>query len=165
MGNAKKARVAVSAAEKTEMRRMVEEMALAGRHAEACDVLERLAALSPRNPLIWNDLGAMYEAAGENGKALAALRRSCEVDPGFAPALYNLGKMGVDRCMRQTDAAGLEEAIGFLKASLDGDPENALGHEYLARAYRLKGEERLAEAHRGVARRLRDGVAAEWEVG
>jgi Flp pilus assembly protein TadD len=163
MGKAKNAGGVANAVEKAEMRRMVEELALAGRHVEACEILEKLAGLSPRNPLIWNDLGAMYEAAGEIAKAMAALRRSCEVDPGFAPALYNLGKIGVDRCRRQADAAELEEAIRLLKASLDGDPENALGHDYLAVAYGLKGEERLAEAHRVVARRLREVVPVGWD--
>jgi tetratricopeptide (TPR) repeat protein len=154
---------------KAAMRLAADEFSVGGRHLEAAGVLEKLAAASPRNPLIWNDLGVAYEAAGEFEKAMAALKRGYRVDPSYPPVLYNLGKFTWDRVTRLGEAgvAGegelremLGEAIGYLNANLDRDPENADGHYYLALAYALWGEERKAQGHMTLAIRLREELEA-----
>jgi tetratricopeptide (TPR) repeat protein len=155
---------------KLAMRRAAEGLAGEGKHAEACQILEELAAASPKNPLIWNDLGVRYEAAGEMDKAIAALRRGHAVDPTYPPTLYNLGKFTLDRVVSLQDAGLpreglLAEAIGFLNANLDRDPENEDAHFCLAQAYSLKQDEAMAGAHRTVAMRLRAASIAPSRLG
>ena len=120
---------------KLKMRRTVESLTKEGRHSEACEILEKLVALSPRNPLIWNDLGVQYEAAGQIDKAFTALKRGHAIDCTYPPTLYNLGKFTLDQfvSLHETGHAPkdshrvLKEAIRFLNATLDRDPENADG--------------------------------------
>jgi predicted Zn-dependent protease len=145
---------------KLAMRRAAEDLATEGKHLEACELLKKLAAGSPKNPLIWNDLGVRYEAAGEIDKAIAALQRGYAVDPSYPPTLYNLGKFTLDRVMYLHEAGVpteglLVEAIRYLNANLDRDPENADAHFCLAEAYALQQDEAMAGAHRTVAMRLR----------
>ena|SRR5665213_3485081 len=111
---------------KLEMRKTAESLAREERHSEACEILERLAALSPRNPLIWNDLGVQYEAAGQIDKAFAALKRGHAIDSTYPPTLYNLGKLTLDQFASLHEAGHamkdsqnmLVEAIRFLNANL-----------------------------------------------
>jgi tetratricopeptide (TPR) repeat protein len=147
------------------MRRTVEKLAKEGKHLEACGILEKLVALSPRNPLIWNDLGVQYEAAGQIDKAFDALRRGHQVDSTYPPTLYNLGKFTLDRFMRLQENGlltkvesrkMLERAIRFLNANLDRDPDNIDGHCCIALAYCLNQDEHMARGHMAVAARLRE---------
>jgi predicted Zn-dependent protease len=161
----------IPSSSKLEMRRTAERLAKEGRHGEACAILEKLAALNPRNPLIWNDLGVQYEAAGQIDKAFAALKRSHRVDPTYPPALYNLGKFTLDLFMiRQKTGLStqsmLAEAIGFLNANLDRDPDNADGHYCLARARGLNHDEDTARVHMTASLRLRTSleVPPEWRI-
>ena len=135
----------------------------AGRHAEACQALEQRAALSPTNPMIWNDLGNEYAAAGQPEKAIAALKRALKVDPAFPLPLYNLGVHTLGRCvaLQQSHQASPKEAeemaweaIGYFNASLAKDPDNAACHRSLARAYAIVKESGKASAHTMEAIRL-----------
>jgi tetratricopeptide (TPR) repeat protein len=138
-------------------------LAQAGRHAEACQALEQRVALSPTNPMIWNDLGNEYAAAGQPEKAIAALKRARQVDPTFPLPLYNLGIHTLDRCvaLQQSPEASTRqaeemawEAIGYFNASLVNDPDNAACHRNLARAYAIVKEGGKASAHAMEAIRL-----------
>jgi tetratricopeptide (TPR) repeat protein len=152
---------------KLAMRINAESLAKAGKHSEAIEILEKLLARSPRNPLIWNDLGVQYEAAGQIDKAFIALRRGHAIEPTYPPTLYNLGKFTLDRYMG-LDEAGLAtetekqdmlaEAISFLNAYLDRDPESADGHYWIALAYGLNQDERMSLAHTTTAIRLKQTV-------
>jgi predicted Zn-dependent protease len=167
--------LAVPRSAKLEMRQTVAGLVETGKHAEACEILEKLAALSPRNPLVWNDLGVQYEAAGDTDKALAALKRGYAADSTYPPVLYNLGKVTLDRFTRLREAGVLsegeglemlEEAIVFLNANLDRDPDNADAHYHVALAYALLQDDRMARAHMTVALRLRQTVEAApgWRI-
>jgi tetratricopeptide (TPR) repeat protein len=163
----KNTRHLMSPSTRLEMRRTVENLSNEGKHLEACEVLEKLAAQSPRNPLIWNDLGVQYEAAGDIDKALAALKRGHKVDATYPPTLYNLGKFTLDRCLSLQRTGTLTEdesqrmlaqAIGFLNANLDQDPENADAHYFAAIAYDLSGDERRSQSHMCIALRLKEAL-------
>jgi len=151
-------------ARKLELRRAVEKLDRAGKHVEACEILLQLLAVSPRNPLIWNDLGVQYGAAGELERALDALRRGYLCDSTFPPILYNLGKFTFDRMMLLHTSGDLStseaqemlrNAVAFLDTNLDRDPQNADAHHYLALAYAFAQNERRARAHREVALRMK----------
>jgi predicted Zn-dependent protease len=157
------AKLAMTPSIKLEMRRTSESLAREGRHSEACEILEKLVALSPRNPLIWNDLGVQYEAAGQIDKAFAALKRGHAIDSTYPPTLYNLGKFTLDQFISLNEAGlatvdtgrMLTEAIHFLNAYLDRDPENADGHYYLALAYGFNQNEDRALVHAEIALKLK----------
>lgn len=161
------AKISLTPGKKLEMRRRVEELDRTGQHAEACEILVQLLAISPRNPLIWNDLGIQYEASGQHDKALDALRRGYLCDPTYPPILYNLGKFTLDRFLRLQNAAALthtegqqllQKASEFLNANLDQDPGNADAHYNLALVYALRQDERSAQAHMTVALRIKQGL-------
>jgi tetratricopeptide (TPR) repeat protein len=166
------AKLRLMSSAKLSMRRAAEGLAKEGRHLEACEILEKLVTVNARNPLIWNDLGVEYEAAGLTEKAFAALKRGHEIDPTYPPALYNLGKFTLDHFMRRhkeglSTQGMLAEAIGFLNANLDRDPDNADGHYCLALAYRLNQDEDTARAHMTAALKLRTALEAPsgWRIG
>jgi tetratricopeptide (TPR) repeat protein len=149
---------------KLEMRREVDRLDLAGRHREACEILAQLLAISPRNPLIWNDLGIQYEACGQTENALDALRRGHLCDATYPPILYNLGKFTLDKFIRLRNAGALgpadgqellQQAAEFLNANLDRNPENADAHHNLALVHALGRDEARAKAHLTIASRLR----------
>ena len=138
-----------------------------GKHREACEVFERRVALSPDNPMIWNDLGNEYAAAGELDKALLALKRAHEVFPAYPLPLYNLGKYTLDRCQElqkelQNDGPSAQarlqelaaEAISYFKQSLELDPDNAACHQNIAIAYALAQDAEKARVHTMEALRL-----------
>jgi tetratricopeptide (TPR) repeat protein len=153
-------KLSLTPSKKLEMRRKVEELDRAGQHLGACEVLRQLLEVSPRNPLIWNDLGIQYEASGQHDKAVDALRRGYLCDSTYPPILYNLGKFMLDRFIRLHNAEELidgegqtllEKAAEFLNANLDRDPDNADAHYNLALVYALGQDERRAQVHMTVA--------------
>ncbi len=156
--------LAVSPSIKLEMRRTAKSLAHEGRHSEACEILEKLAALSPRNPLIWNDLGIQYEAAGQIDKAFIALERGHAIDSTYPPTLYNLGRLTLYRYISLHESGEdtkdtrkmLGQVIRFLNANLDRDPQNADGHYCLALAHGFNQDEDRALAHAKIAVRLKE---------
>ncbi|MFT6830852.1 MAG: protein O-GlcNAc transferase [Planctomycetota bacterium] len=61
-------------------------LAEAGRHAQALRPMRRVAELVPTSGEVWNNLGAMEEAAGELENACESYRRAVAIDPaGFVP--------------------------------------------------------------------------------
>jgi Flp pilus assembly protein TadD len=156
-----------SSSTKLELEQTAWNLSQEGKHREACEVFERRVALSPDNPMIWNDLGNEYAAAGELDKALAALKRAHEVFPAYPLPLYNLGKYMLDRChelqqeFQEADSSAqtrlqelAAEAIGYFKQSLERDPDNAACHQNLAIAYALAEDAEKARAHTMEASRL-----------
>jgi tetratricopeptide (TPR) repeat protein len=175
-GVSRTAKLSLTPSKKLEMRRRVEELDRAGQHLEACEILGQLLAVSPRNPLIWNDLGVQYEASGQTDKALDALRRAYLCDSTYPPISYNLGKFTLDRFIRLhkagelTQAEGqklLEKAAEFLNANLDRDPDNADAHYNLALVYALGQDECRAQLHMTVALRMNQDLEppSEWLPG
>jgi tetratricopeptide (TPR) repeat protein len=161
---------------KLEMRWQVEKLDLAGRHPEACEILNQLLAASPRNPLIWNDLGVQYEACGQIDRALEALRRGHLCDSTYPPILYNLGTFTLNKFVdlqnsgKLTGSEGpelLREAAEFLNANLDRDPDNADAHYNLALVYALSGEASRAQIEMKLALRMKRGLQlpSGWLLG
>jgi tetratricopeptide (TPR) repeat protein len=122
-------------------------------HVEAAEALEKRAKLSPKNPMVWNDLGVEYVAAGQLDRAAAAFTQAHAVYPEYPLPLYNLGKLALDHCLKEQASTRVfvrkfaVEAVGFLCGSLERDPGLAPAHALLSFAYQSLGEEVLARAH------------------
>ena len=148
---------------KLELERSARVFAEMGLHAEAAEALSERARLSPRNPMIWNDLGVQSMAAGKPDEAQRAFMQAHTVFPEYPPALYNLGRCAMERCaaeqMKETPSLRLVqqlagEAIGYLHESLVRDPMLYQAHALLADAYAVMGDAGRATAHREEASRM-----------
>lgn len=62
----------------------------AGKLPEALAALEKAVALSPRQPLFFNQLGVTYRQAGRFDKARDAYDQALALDPNYADATLNL---------------------------------------------------------------------------
>jgi Flp pilus assembly protein TadD len=137
-------------------------LAQAGDHSAACEALEQRVALSPGNPMIWNDLGNEYAAAGQLDRAISALKRALQVDSTFPLTHFNLGVHTLNRCleMQKSGAAKVDtdeiawEAIGFFNKTLVTNPDNAACHQNLATAYKIVQDTKQARTHMLEALRL-----------
>jgi predicted Zn-dependent protease len=98
----------------------VQQLAQAGRLAEAVSHLEDYAAAHPAHAEAWNDVGALHHALHQLGPALAAARCAVELD-------------GANPLFRQTcatillDAGDPQEAAKILEPALAGDPRSIDG--------------------------------------
>lgn len=130
-------------------------LADAGDHAAACEALEQRVALSPGNPLIWNDLGNEYAAEGQLDRAISALKHALQLDSSLPLTHFNLGVHRLNRCieMQKSGAAKSDteemawEAISSFNAMLVKEPDNAACHRNLATAYGIVGDGKQARRH------------------
>ncbi len=86
-----------------------------GDYQQAAEKFEKAVAEYPEYDTAYNNLGVMYAHLGQNDQALAAFRRSVELNDKNADADRNLARM----LMRQKDYPQAEE---LLKKSLSVDP-------------------------------------------
>ncbi|MDE2210870.1 MAG: tetratricopeptide repeat protein, partial [Betaproteobacteria bacterium] len=105
-----------------------------GRPAEALPLLERAAALVPREPEFHNNLGLALAALDRNDDAVAAYRRSLAQKPDHATAWNNLG-LALQAMNR------LPEAIEAYRRALAYAPAFAHAHWNLALALLAHGDE------------------------
>jgi tetratricopeptide (TPR) repeat protein len=124
--------------------------------------LEDPTGTSPRNPVVQQAVGKIFEANGQLEQAAGAYRKALQADPGFAPARLALIQAELNRGNR--DAAFAEakkvaaemptspeiqmligemairkgdyaEALGYLERATKGLPGNPDGWALLGRAY------------------------------
>ena len=86
------------------------------RYAEASQVLEESADLSPSHIPVWLALGWCYKRNGQLDRAIGALQRAREIDPEQAIVFYNLA------CYYSLNRQK-EEAIEYLSRALAMQPE------------------------------------------
>lgn len=155
---------------KLNLERSARALAEAGMHAEAAQVLVERAKLSPHNPMIWNDLGVEYVAAGQSAEAHVAFQLAHKAFPEYALPLYNLGRLAMEACIeeqaRQSPSLELTrrlatEAIHYLIESLMRDPLLGQTHCLLSSAYAVVGDETRSMRHAQEASRLSPEKGAE----
>jgi tetratricopeptide (TPR) repeat protein len=67
------------------------QLAAAGKDAEAVTLLESVVAADPGRAAAHNNLGILYARVGNLERAIASLRRALEARPAYPEARYNLG--------------------------------------------------------------------------
>jgi Flp pilus assembly protein TadD len=154
-----------SSEKKLELEKAARHFSDLGMYSEACEVLEKRTSLSPENPLIWNDLGVQRVAAGQPSEAVMAFKQALEVFPEYPVALYNLGKLSLDRCLEELRLRGQQmqddqiigsatEAAKYLQASVAQDPSLARAHKLLHKVYGILGDRQKASFHLAKALKL-----------
>ncbi|MGE4219043.1 MAG: tetratricopeptide repeat protein, partial [Alphaproteobacteria bacterium] len=104
-----------------------------GRHAEACDLIERAVALDPDSIRYRNNLGVVRRALRDHDGACSAFEDALLRDPTNAGLYANLGRTLFDQ--RRFD-----EAAGMLRKALLYDPADREAQHDLARALLPLGE-------------------------
>ncbi len=149
------------------------ELALAGRHAEAVAHFETALRLAPDDAEVHNNLGNVLSATGRAGAALPHYEASVRLKPASAPAQLNLAQ-ALRQAGRATEAIAHYEAAESI-APLDADAQSGLGvalaeagraAEAIPRyesALRLKSDHAAAHYNLGLAlvRTNRVGAATE----
>lgn len=159
-----------SSGKKIELEARVKRLSQLGMHAEAAQVLKERVRLSPRNPMIWNDIGVEHVAAGQTEEAHEAFKRALKVLADYPPALYNLGRLAMQRlALEQTSEHASEdriqkvaaEAVHYFEASLFGSPLQYQPHEALSKVHRAIGNPVQSKLHTVEASELKPVELAE----
>jgi tetratricopeptide (TPR) repeat protein len=95
--------------------------------------------LDDGNALVWANLGAVEQQAGETKRAIECFEKSVEFNPGLAPSWTALGLL----VQRQGDTY---RAISCFARAIHEDPEDARAHNFLAIAAKGLGWTDAAEA-------------------
>lgn len=96
----------------------------------------------------WVRKGITLFDLGDSFQAVACLNEAVRLNTNSFKARYNRGKCHLQ--LKYYD----EAVFDFMKA-VDARPNHASAHEYLAEAFRYKGEEELAQQHQDIADQLR----------
>ncbi len=113
---------------------------LSKKYRRAIPVLEAASEVAAHNPMVWSNLAAAYlgtlpiSTREQQDKAIAAYRRTLELDACYPNAHYHLGLIYEDR-------GDWENARQMFEAALRGNPADKDAGVLLAKA-----ERRLAEA-------------------
>lgn len=134
-----------------------------GRPREAIPLLEEAARKEPGSAAIHFHLGYALSLAGENERAIAAFRRTLEIDPEIRAARLNLAHLLLGE-------GRPAEARTLLEECLKQDPDDAKSAFLLGRALAETGQWRAAaEAFEAAARKQPSGLetamalAHAWE--
>ena len=111
----------------------------AGRHDELVKALEDLIAAKPDDVVAHLRLAQLHMQAGRKDEALAAMQRLPATDKTAARDLYNMAA-------RLFNDGSVSEAILVAKRALEIDPDLALLHRLLARAYLSQDNQEAAKA-------------------
>jgi Flp pilus assembly protein TadD len=95
--------------------------------------------MDPKNALVWANLGAVEQQAGDAKKAIECFEQSVEHNAALAQSWVALGLL-------RLEAGDTYLAISALSRAIHEDPEDARAHNYLAIAVKNLGWAAAAEA-------------------
>jgi Tetratricopeptide repeat/FG-GAP-like repeat/ASPIC and UnbV len=113
----------------------------------AAERLQRARAEAPDNSQIFYLLGLLESSRGNTPEAIAALRRSVELDQGNLIAIYKLA----EEVERQSDEQSAQEVQNLIQKILAAQPENLAALIEVSRAAAKRGD---AETFRGSFREI-----------
>jgi tetratricopeptide (TPR) repeat protein len=107
----------------------------AGRYDEARAKLGQANALRPDSPRIYTAVGVLEYKAGQDGIAHTYWTQALNIDPNYAPAIYNLARLNRDHLNNKDEAdryfreylqiAGNDERAKIARSELEGKPAAA----------------------------------------
>ncbi len=108
------------------------------KNAEALAVFDQIALAEPQNGAVQYQRAVLFDKLGQQDKAIEALKKATQIDPGYAPAWFDLGVIYYNK-------GDYKSALTAYQASVRADNANARTHANLASTYRQL--ERFAEAN------------------
>jgi|GEM_PF-3828058 len=94
------------------------------------ETLKKVVELCPDHAPAWNDLGVVFERAGQEREAMEAYRRSIQADPGLAAPHAGLGDLALARGDFETARKSFARFLELLeKEKARGDPFGLAKHE------------------------------------
>jgi hypothetical protein len=109
---------------------------------------------------LWED-GRLNGNSEEMDKALTLLRRSVDMGSSLSITHYALGRALVER---DFGGKASKEAISELTSAVKLDPNESSGHDLLADAYEMNGDQVAAKREMTIALSLRNGVPITVEM-
>jgi tetratricopeptide (TPR) repeat protein len=107
----------------------------AGKYDEARATLGQASQLWPNSPRIYTAVGVLEYKAGQDGIAQTYWTQALNIDPNYAPAIYNLARLNRDHLNNKDEAdryfreylqiAGNDERAKIARAELEGKPAGA----------------------------------------
>lgn len=86
-------------------------------YGDARGTFESILTLDPKNAFATYNLGFIAQREGQDPKAVELYAKATQLDPQFAPPLYNLAIL--------TEASDLDAAAAFYRRVLELEPEDA----------------------------------------
>ena len=125
----------------------------------ALHVLQKTVELAPHDAEAHGNLGNAWQAAGQNGLAIASYRRALELNPDFAEVHCNMGGA------LQTEQR-LDEAAASYRRALELNPAYAMAHFNLGNTLKAQGEFGAATAsYRSALELVPDDAEAHANLG
>jgi tetratricopeptide (TPR) repeat protein len=117
---------------------------LRGRPQQAIEALTQAATLQPQDPFIQHALAGAYEMVHDHARALATMRRLCDLAPEMAASWFILGRFLFVN-------GHTEPAIRALQRAVELAPRHAYARTMLATVLNLDGRPQEAAAqHRAI---------------
>lgn len=110
-----------------------------GDWAGARKAYNEMIEMDPKNALVWANLGAVEQQAGQMKKAVQCFEKSVEHNAALAQSWLALGLL-------RLEAGDTYLAISALSRAVHEDPEDARAHNYLAIAAKNLGWSGAAES-------------------
>jgi tetratricopeptide (TPR) repeat protein len=134
------------------------ELLRADRLDEAGEIFRRLLEVG-KDPVVYHNLGIVYQRQGRHEQAIDQFRESLRMDPGLAAtrALLGAGLLALGRS---------SEAVPELERAVESRPQDVLIRDQLAEAYRREG--RLFEAvdqRRAIRDLIPENPEAAYQLG
>ncbi|MBK8094323.1 MAG: tetratricopeptide repeat protein [Verrucomicrobiaceae bacterium] len=107
--------------------------------ATARKAYQEMIDLDPQNALVWANLGAVEQQAGDMKKAVQCFEKSVQSNPELASSWLALGLL-------RLEAGDTYLAISALARAVNEEPEDARAHNYLAIAAKNLGWADAAQA-------------------
>ena len=133
---------ATFAAAREELARVYEDM---GRHQDAIDQLEALAALEPGRPERLVNVGLAYARIGRRDTAILTLGRAAERHPEAMVVYTALGRIWLNSAEAQADPVALSKAIEALQPAAAHTGATSETRSLYGRALALSGNMAAAE--------------------
>lgn len=104
-----------------------------GRYDEGLEILMRVNAQHPKDPLVLNNIGYHYTRLNEHATSVTWYQQALDADPKSASAMNNLG-------YAELRAGDANSALKHIQRSIELNPGNSYAYRNLGHVWKEKGD-------------------------